>query len=56
MRSAAAEINAVRDKTSADLNARPKNPEQISAVNNLLKDAIQKRAADVFMTEQRWPR
>jgi predicted DNA-binding ArsR family transcriptional regulator len=47
------EINAVRDKTSADLNASAEETrKQISAVNNLLKDAIQKRAADVFMTEQ----
>ena len=47
------EINAVRDKTSADLNASAEETrKQISAVNNLLKDAIQKRSADVFMTEQ----
>jgi hypothetical protein len=47
------QINALRDKTSADLNASAEETrKQINDVNNLLKDAIQKRSADVFMTEQ----
>jgi len=47
------EINALREKTSADLNASAEETrKQILAVNTLLKDAIQKRSADVFMTEQ----
>jgi hypothetical protein len=47
------EINTLRDKTSADLNASAEETrKQINDVNNLLKDAIQKRSADVFMTEQ----
>jgi hypothetical protein len=47
------EINALRDKTSADLNASAEETrKQIDSVNTLLKDAIQKRSADVFMTEQ----
>jgi hypothetical protein len=47
------QINALREKTSADLNASAEETrKQINDVNNLLKDAIQKRSADVFMTEQ----
>ncbi len=47
------EINAVRDKNSADLKASAEETrKQINDVNNLLKDAIKKRSADVFMTEQ----
>ena len=47
------QINALREKTSADLNASAEETrKQIKDVNNLLKDAIQKRSADVFMTEQ----
>lgn len=47
------EIDDLKDKTSADLKASAKETQrQIDAVNTLLKDAIQKRSADVFMTEQ----
>jgi hypothetical protein len=47
------EMNALRDQTKADLKASAEETRhQIDAVNTLLKDAIQKRAADVFMTEQ----
>ena len=47
------EINALREKNNADLKASAEETrKQIDAVNTLLKDAIQKRAADVFMTEQ----
>jgi len=47
------EINAVREKNSADLRATAEETRrQIDSVNTLLKDAIQKRSADVFMTEQ----
>jgi hypothetical protein len=47
------EITALREKTSADLNASAEETrKQIVDVNKLLKDAIQKRSADVFMTEQ----
>lgn len=47
------EINALREKNSADLKATAEETrKQIQDVNNLLKDAIQKRAADVFMNDQ----
>jgi hypothetical protein len=47
------EINALREKNSLDLQASTaETRKQINAVNTLLKDAIQKRSADVFMTEQ----
>ncbi len=47
------EINALREKNSADLQAATEDTrKQIDAVNTLLKDAIQKRSADVFMTEE----
>jgi hypothetical protein len=47
------EINQVREKNSADLKATAEETRrQIDSVNTLLKDAIQKRAADVFMTDQ----
>ena len=47
------EIIAVREKNSADLKATAEETRrQIDSVNTLLKDAIQKRSADVFMTEQ----
>jgi hypothetical protein len=47
------EIDRVREKNSADLKATAEDTRrQIDSVNTLLKDAIQKRAADVFMTEQ----
>ena len=44
---------ALREQTNAELKATAEETRrQIDAVNTLLKDAIQKRAADVFMTEQ----
>lgn len=47
------EINDLRTQTKADLQATAEDTRhQIADVNTLLKDAIQKRAADVFMTEQ----
>jgi predicted DNA-binding ArsR family transcriptional regulator len=47
------EIAALREQNTADLKAAAaETRSQIDAVNTLLKDAIQKRAADVFMTEQ----
>jgi len=47
------EMTALRDQTNAELKATAEETRrQIDAVNTLLKDAIQKRAADVFMTEQ----
>ncbi len=47
------EMQNLRDQTSAELKANAEeNRKQINAVNDLLKDAIQKRSADVFMTEQ----
>lgn len=51
-RSQQAEIAALRDQTNAEIKAATEeNRRQIEAVNTLLKDAIQKRAADVFMTD-----
>lgn len=47
------EINALREQTNAELKATAEETRrQIDAVNTLLKDAIQKRTADVFMTEE----
>jgi hypothetical protein len=47
------EINDLRAQTKADIQATAEDTRhQIADVNTLLKDAIQKRAADVFMTEQ----
>ncbi|MDD2762646.1 MAG: hypothetical protein PHE83_01575 [Opitutaceae bacterium] len=47
------EMNTLREQTNAELKATAEETRrQIEAVNSLLKDAIQKRAADVFMTEQ----
>jgi predicted DNA-binding ArsR family transcriptional regulator len=47
------DIAALREQNNADLKAASaETRSQIDAVNTLLKDAIQKRAADVFMTEQ----
>lgn len=47
------EMNALRDQTNAELKASAEETRrQIDAVNTLLKDAIQKRAADVFMTQE----
>jgi len=47
------ELTALRDQTNAELKASAEETRrQIDAVNTLLKDAIQKRAADVFMTQQ----
>ena len=45
------EINDLRAQTKADIQATAEDTRhQIADVNTLLKDAIQKRAADVFMT------
>jgi cell division protein FtsB len=47
------QIAALREQTNAELKATSEETRhQIDAVNTLLKDAIQKRAADVFMTQQ----
>ncbi len=47
------DIATLREQTNAELKASSEETRrQIDAVNTLLKDAIQKRAADVFMTEQ----
>jgi len=47
------ELNSLRDQTNAQLKASAEETRrQIDAVNTLLKDAIQKRAADVFMTQE----
>jgi hypothetical protein len=48
-----AEITALRDQTNAELKASAQETRRhIEAVNQLLKDAIAKRQADVFMTEE----
>jgi len=48
-----AEISALRDQTNAELKASADETRRhIESVNQLLKDAIAKRAADVFMTEE----
>ena len=47
------DLAALHEQTNADLKATAEETRrQIGAVNNLLKEAIQKRSADVFMTEQ----
>lgn len=48
-----AEMAALRDQTNAELRASAEETRRhIESVNQLLKDAIAKRAADVFMTEE----
>ena len=48
----AQELSALREKTSADLKASAdETRRQIADVNSLLKDAIKRRSADVFMTD-----
>lgn len=48
-----AEMAALRDQTNAELKAASEETRRhIESVNQLLKDAIAKRAADVFMTEE----
>lgn len=47
------ELATLRDQTNAEIKAAAEESRrQIEAVNTLLKDAIQKRSADVFMTEE----
>ncbi|MDD3180719.1 MAG: hypothetical protein PHQ04_10250 [Opitutaceae bacterium] len=47
------EINALREQTNAELKASADETRRhIESVNQLLKDAIAKRQADVFMTEE----
>jgi hypothetical protein len=47
------ELTALRDQTNAEMKASAEETRrQIDAVNTLLKEAIQKRAADVFMTQE----
>ncbi|HEY0945632.1 MAG TPA: hypothetical protein VGD81_10205 [Opitutaceae bacterium] len=47
------EIAALRDQTNAEIKAAAEeNRRQIDAINTLLKDAIQKRSADMFMTDE----
>ncbi|HWA26449.1 MAG TPA: hypothetical protein VG734_12385 [Lacunisphaera sp.] len=49
----AAEIAAMREQNAAELKASAEETRRhIESVNQLLKDAISKRAADVFMTEE----
>jgi hypothetical protein len=48
-----AEITALREQTNAEMKASAEETRRhIESVNQLLKDAIAKRAADVFMTEE----
>jgi hypothetical protein len=48
-----AEIAALREQTNAEMKASAEETRRhIESVNQLLKDAISKRAADVFMTEE----
>lgn len=48
-----AEIVALREQTNAEMRASAEETRRhIESVNQLLKDAISKRAADVFMTEE----
>jgi len=48
-----AEITALRDQTAAEMKASTEETRRhIESVNQLLKDAIAKRSADVFMTEE----
>ncbi len=47
------EIAALREQTNAELQASAEQTRrQIDAVNTLLKDAISKRSADMFMTDE----
>ena len=47
-----AEMTALRDQTNAELKASAEETRRhIESVNQLLKDAISKRSADVFMTD-----
>ncbi len=47
------EINALREQTNAEMKASAEETRRhIEAVNQLLKDAIAKRQADVFMTDE----
>jgi hypothetical protein len=47
-----AELALLRDQTNAEIKAAAEeNRRQIEAVNTLLKDAISKRSAEVFMTD-----
>jgi CRISPR/Cas system CMR-associated protein Cmr5 small subunit len=49
----AAELASIREQHSADMKANAEETRRhIEAVNTLLKDAISKRAADVFMTDE----
>jgi hypothetical protein len=48
-----AEITRLRDETNAEMKASAEETRRhIESVNQLLKDAIAKRAADVFMTDE----
>lgn len=48
-----AEIAMLRDQTNAEMKANAEETRRhIESVNQLLKDAISKRSADVFMTEE----
>lgn len=48
-----AELTALREQTNAELKASAEETRrQIDAVNTLLKDAISKRSADMFMTDE----
>jgi hypothetical protein len=47
------EISALREQTNAEMKASAEETRRhIESVNQLLKDAISKRSADVFMTEE----
>lgn len=47
------ELTLVREQTNAEIRAAAEeNRKQIDAVNGILKDAISKRSADVFMTDE----
>ena len=47
------EIAALREQTNAEMKASAEETRrQIDAVNTLLKDAIEKRAADAYMTDE----
>ena len=47
------EISALREQTNAEMKASAEETRRhIESVNQLLKDAISKRAADVFMTDE----
>lgn len=48
-----AEMNSLREQTNAELKASSEETRRhIEAVNTLLKDAISKRSADVFMSDE----